>query len=381
MVYILTLWAIFAVLALAIPKKYYKLYFFIMVCLLSWLAFYTVAQPAMDLYRYGNTMDLYRSVGWHWVAQNELSTNPLAAVYLYLISLLGDNRFLPAITVFLVYSFSFGVLYKAAVRFESKEFEIQIAVLFFMLNFNYFYVIDVLRIYLCYAIMAYFLYMDLVEKKHRPLCAVVYVAVCFIHYAVLLFVFIRLLIVLVRHMKGAVANSMLILFPGFIFVAYRVFAMVPWLTGIFELAGERAQAYMVGYNVFGVWQFANSFIRLLLFLLLGMLVFWLAKVASRRAAEQKNLPEQRDCSRISDFTYFGLFVVMATFGLVTNYQMMLRTPNFLQIIYLPILLFTLSKLRRYNKAYKRALTFLIVFESLGNFLYLLVYVYRSAKFF
>lgn len=380
MIYILTMWAGFAVLAPLFPKKYYKFYYFLMVCALSWLAFYTQPLPAMDLYRYNNTMDLYRIVGWDWVLKNDFSSNPLASVYLYLISLLDDNRFLPAITVFLVYACSFGLLHKASVRFNCTKSEIIVALLFFMLNFNYFYVVDVIRIYLCYAIMAYFLYMDLVEKKHRWLCAIVYIAVCFIHYVILLIVFIRLLMIFVRYIKGPLANVGLLFFPSIVWVAYRIFIRIPTLSGIFELAGRKGLGYL-SYDVFGVWQFADSLARLILFLLIGAFTLWLCNQLTRRAVKSGNALLVRECSVVSDYTYFCLLIIMATLGFISNYQMMLRTPNFIQILFSPILLCTLSKLRENNKTYHMVLTFVIVLESLINFVYLLVYVYSSAKFF
>ena len=380
MLYILTMWAGFAVLAPLCPKKNYKFYYFFMTCALSWLAFNVQPLPAMDLYRYYNTMDLYRTVGWDWIVQNDFSSNPLASAYFYLISLLGDNRFLPAITVFLVYAFSFGLLHKASVRFESKKSEIIVALLFFMLNFNYFYVVDVIRIYLCYAIMAYFLYMDLVEKKHRWLCAVVYVAVCFVHYVVLLIVFVRLLMVLVRYIKGPIANIALLFFPLIVWVAYRIFIRIPTLSGIFELAGRKGLGYL-NYDVFGVWQFADSLVRLILFLLIGVFVLWLCNRLNRRVDKVGNPLLATECSVVSDYTYFCLLNIMATLGFISNYQMMLRTPNFIQILFSPVLLYALSKLRGNNKTYKTVLAFVVVLESLLNFVYLLIYVYRSAKFF
>ena len=379
MIYILAMWAGFAVLALLIPKKYYKFYYFLMVCALSWLAFHINPLPAMDLFRYYNTMDLYRVVGWHWVLQNDFFDNPLATVYFYLIALLEDNRFLPAITVFLVYAFSFGLLYKASVRFACKKSEIIVALLFFMLNFNYFYVVDVIRIYLCYAIMAYFLYMDLVEKKHRWLCAVVYVAVCFIHYVILLIVFVRLLMVFIRYFKGPVANIGLLLFPPIVWVAYRIFIQIPTLSGIFELAGRKGIGYL-SYDVFGVWQFIDSLVRLFLALFIGLFTLWLCKRVAQKAPKENVLLRQ-ECSAMSDYTYFGLFSIASTFGFISNYQMMLRTPNFVQIVFTPIVLYTLSKLREKNRTYLSLWSFVIIIESIANFVYLLVYVYSSAKFF
>lgn len=84
---------------------------------------------------------------------------------------------------------------------------------------------------------------------------------------------------------------------------------------------------------------------------------------------------------MSDYTYFGLFSIASTFGFISNYQMMLRTPNFVQIVFMPIVLYTLSKLREKNRTYLSLWSFVIIIESIANFVYLLVYVYSSAKFF
>lgn len=59
------------------------------------------------------------------------------------------------------------------------------ALLFFMANFNYFYVIDNTRIYICFAVLAYFMYVDIVEKStafsafsYMRLCVIFTTAYC-----------------------------------------------------------------------------------------------------------------------------------------------------------------------------------------------------------
>ena len=47
----------------------------------------------------------------------------------------------------------------------------------------------------------------------------------------------------------------------------------------------------------------------------------------------------------------------------------------------PIVLYTLSKLREKNRTYLSLWSFVIIIESIANFVYLSVYVYSSAKFF
>ncbi|MGN0571780.1 MAG: hypothetical protein ACI4K9_06340 [Candidatus Fimenecus sp.] len=387
MLYIVLLFALFAAINPLFSKKHYKLYLTLIVVGLSALAFFVVPSSVMDLYRYNNVMDLYREVGWHWVLKNDMSSNPLASVFFFAVSCLGDNRFLPMITVFVTYSFSLALLYKAGKRYGATRAEMNLALLFFMLNFNYFYVLDVIRIYMCFAVMAYFLYVDIVERKHRWLCWIVYIALCYVHYAMLVFVVVRVLFIFVRRLKGVYAAIPLISLPPVLYIGYKVLLRFNSETamGILSTASDKAQGYL-SYEVFGIWQFLASMIRLFVCMALCLLAIWiyseLQKIIkySKSGIKVYNNYNILQMERANAFSVLCLYIILTAFTFSFNYQFILRTPYFIQILMSAVLLFVLVQLRTTNRNYYMLMYILVGTESLGHFCYLLVYVYNNAVF-
>lgn len=386
MKYILFLWGAFVILNPLVTKKYYKFYLFALACGLSFLAYHTEPNPSMDLYRYYNVMDLYREVGWDWVVHNDMDSNPLASIILYTVSMLNNNSLLPAFSIFIVYSCSFGLLYKASVRFSATRAEMNIALLFFMLNFNYLYAIDVFRMYLCYAVMAYFLYMDVVEKKHRPLCFIMYGLLCYVHYAMIVFVLIRILFIALRQFRGVLSAISVALFPAVLALALYVAEMLTGQNGILEVINKKIIGYQ-DYNVFGIWQFGASIGRLLLCLALCVLLFLLytsAKNDCKKYWRTENgeayiLKLQSD-RLVYDYAMLIVYFSMSVVAFISNYQFVLRTPYFIQILITPVLLYLLSNFRAKKSKYYTAVTLICIIESLGHFAYLCLYVYNTAVF-
>lgn len=384
--YVALLFLVLAVLNPLLTKKNYKLYLILIVCACSALAFFVVPTPNMDLYRYINVMDLYREVGWRWVLQNDMESNPLASLFFLAVSQLGDDRFLPMIAVFLAYSFSLALLYKAGKYFGARRAEQNLALLFFMLNFSFYYVIDVVRIYICFAIMAYFLYVDIVEKKHRWFCWLVYIALCYVHYVMLVFVLVRLYFVFVRKLKGVLAVVSACALPVILFVGYKIVLRIGGAS--FDILGtmsNKAQGYFE-YEVFGIWQFIASILRLAVCTGICLLSLWICLEkqnrfgASKTASKVYNSCELLQIGRARDISLFCLYLILTAVTFITNYQFILRTPYFIQILMSAGLLFMLVQMRNLNRNY-RFLTFVLLgAESLAHFCYLLVYVYNGLSF-
>lgn len=178
------------------------------------LAWFTKPDYTMDLYRAYGQLDLFRQISFGKAYSYYGASNPLTLVYYYALArICPENGLLPALTVFIVYGFSFALLYKAAMRFDSTKKEMNMALLFFMANFNYFYVIDNTRIYICFAVLAYFMYVDIVEKKHRIFCFLVYAALCYFHYGILPFVLIRIVLLLIQKTSPIVKKAFIVILP------------------------------------------------------------------------------------------------------------------------------------------------------------------------
>ena len=371
----------FAVINPIFNKKTYKIYLLLFAAALACLAWFTKPDYTMDLYRAYEQLDLFRQISFGKAYSYYGASHPLTLVYYYgLARICPENGILPALTVFIVYGFSFALLYKAGVRFDSKKSEMNMALLFFMANFNYFYVIDNTRIYICFAVLAYFMYVDIVEKKHRIFCFLVYAALCYFHYGILPFVLIRIVLLFIKKASPIVKKSFIVILPVLIFAANKIAITLGSASdGLLGTVERKISGYK-SYEVFGIWQFSMSIIRLVLALLIMLLSMTITESLIKKQNTGSSL---RDKALDGTYNYDWMIVysIVTIFLFISNYQFILRTPNFIQITLSVPLLFLLYRFRNpVNKNLKPYTYIVLSAESVIHFAYLLLYVYNNAQF-
>lgn len=178
---------IFAVVYLLTPHKNIWLPFAVITILFSVLAYHILPDPADDLTVYYHHMDVFRETGreglQYAIDENwfEWRTFRVSLYYVYFISKLPSNSFLPAITIFIVYSTGFYILYKAAKRFDISKGNLFFAAMFFITTYWYYDVASGTRNGLAFAIAITCAYQHLVEKKNIALCFVGYVCAVLMH--------------------------------------------------------------------------------------------------------------------------------------------------------------------------------------------------------
>lgn len=361
------------------PQKFYIL----ATAILSLLSYFVIATENMDLFRYIRIMEYIRTMGFDWGMDTYGPSNPLAFIFFYGISLFENDAILPAVAVATTYGFSFALLYKASKRLNASTMDTYIALVFFMLNMNYCYVIDVVRIYMAFAIMAYFLYMDIVEKKHRIFCFVVYAALCYFHYAMMVFVILRVILIITRRFKGVLAAIVSLLVPVVVFVAYKFVEGFSGESLLFSVANDKLLGHK-DYTVFGVWQFAASMIRCALFVALCLLAFWLCSNWKYELANKTLGDNSRETvmfvKRNSDLVMYTLYIVFTVFIFITNYQFVLRVPYFAQIFMSFVLLLVMTRIKKIDYQYHTFVSVIIILESVAHLGYLLIYVYKNLTF-
>lgn len=103
----------FAVINPIFNKKTYKIYLLLFAVALACLAWFTKPDYTMDLYRAYGQLDLFRQISFGKAYSYYGASNPLTLVYYYALArICPENGLLPALTVFIVYGFSFALLYK-----------------------------------------------------------------------------------------------------------------------------------------------------------------------------------------------------------------------------------------------------------------------------
>lgn len=134
------------------------------------------------------------------------------------------------------------------------------------------------------------------------------------------------------------------------------------------------------YEVFGIWQFSMSIIRLVL----ALVIMLLSMTITESLFKKKNtdgLLGNRLLNGMYNYDWMIVYSIVTIFLFVSNYQFVLRTPNFIQIALSVPLLFLLYRFRNpVNKNLKPYTYILLSAESVIHFAYLLLYVYNNAQF-
>lgn len=174
-------------------RKKMKLYFFIISLTFAIIAFFFVPDVSFDLYRHYTVIDTFRKYGWNFgVITGEFPSLIIANGFFYLISFLPSNSFLPAITAFISYYALLNIINKAAIKYNLNRKSMLLGAFFTVTTFNYLALMSGIRNWLAFSLFAYFLYIDLVENRKKVVCAIMYVALCFLHSSVWILVAFRI---------------------------------------------------------------------------------------------------------------------------------------------------------------------------------------------
>ncbi len=163
----------------------------IFVILISILAFFFDCNKAWlvngdytDLYRFYYDIGIFRKHGWNTPDQyfkTAYSTMPITKAYIYLISLLRIDGFLPAITCFIVYGLMAKLINEVGKKNNIRIVTICFAFLYFVALNNYKVSITNIRLPIAFALFMILIYNDLVKNKHKFLCYVGYFSLVLIH--------------------------------------------------------------------------------------------------------------------------------------------------------------------------------------------------------
>lgn len=179
--------AIFAIVYLFTSRKNIWLPFFVITVLFTILAYHLEPDPADDLITYYHHMDVFRSEGKagidYALEENwfEWKTYRVSLYYFYFISRFPNNHYLSAVTILIVYTLGFYVLYKAANKFEVNKINLFFASMFFISTYWYYDTASGVRNGLAFAVAFACAYQHFAERKNIIFCYVGYVLAIFMH--------------------------------------------------------------------------------------------------------------------------------------------------------------------------------------------------------
>lgn len=296
-----------------ISKKHLKIYFFIVALILATIAFFFQPSADMDLYKHYQTIDYFKIHGWDYVKTTYIfKTLPIYGVYFYLISLLPVKEFLPAVTVFITYFLSFNLIYKISRDNNIKKSYIMITFSFFILGTDYLSVISGIRNMLAFSIFVYFLYIDLVEKKHKLLCFLIYIALCALHDSVIILVLFRIIVCIYNRFTRITLMLALVFWTFFL---DSILNIVNLFTGSYFIKiTEKVGFYYIGildYNL-----------RTVLFELLCLILLTLIFISYHQENRNKNYYP-------SKYWHYIFITIAFTLGSIKQYELFLRMTGFI----------------------------------------------------
>ncbi len=301
-------------------KKTYKYYLWLILFVLVYFAYYIKITPTMDLYRRVEEMMLYQETSFEWFLENRMNTDPLGNLFFYFFSLFEDYRILPAFTIFTCYSAAFYILLKCADRYDLTKTQMNWLLWIFIMCFYYDQALSNIRIYVGYAIISVFMYNDIVEGRYRKTAVIVYILSCFFHYALAIVLIPRILL----YIKNNIKISEVVIYAFLAVCALFgdvLLSQLSGLGGFFQTAADKTVSY-AGYAVFGKWQFLSSILRVGMFIALAEFV--------KKTAQDLGQSERDACFYLNCVNL--ILVVM-----YNNYQLMLRTPNYVHYLGMVIL--------------------------------------------
>lgn len=239
-------------------KKHLSIAYTFIVISLSVISYFYVPTESADLYRHFETIEFYGEMGLSWVLENECHLNPLTSLLLYLFSYLHDPHLYTSFVVIVTYGFTMLLLYRISKYYSLNKRIITLLYTFLICNWNYLLVASNCRIFMLYAIVAFFFYMEFIEDKMHKTALVIYIAAIFFHYGILLVLIPRFLLYLYKP-KNKILYAII---P--IVLLYIAYNGVSSYGSIFvDSVSDRVTQYQ-DYKVFGLWQFLNSFICVLI---------------------------------------------------------------------------------------------------------------------
>lgn len=204
--------AIFIVVYWITPQKFSWLPFLLITVLFAVLAFNITPYDSDDLSRYFKALNEMRVEGYDGLQryiredQFDFDTYRVAAYYVYFLSKLSNNHWLPFTTMFIVYGLGFYCIYKASVRFNVNKIHLFLASMFFISTYWYYDTVSGTRNGLAFAVAFACSYQHLVERKHFILCYIGYVLAALTHSAGILPVLLVIVTELTLNTSGKFLN-------------------------------------------------------------------------------------------------------------------------------------------------------------------------------
>lgn len=296
-----------------IPRKHIKWLFLALVLALSVMAFYVKPLETDDLLRYYNSLDLLRkkSLSGYFDLQRDGYGNfdavPVCGLYFFFVSKLGNNNFLPAITIFLTYGSMLLVIWRFANYYKISKLYIFVGTFFLLSTYWYYDTCSGIRNGLAFAVAMFCIYFDLVEKK-KIFCLGYFVAMG-IHSAAVIFLGLRLLTEINMRLRLKILNAISLV--GIFFGSY----IIEFFGKIFNNSFFEVLLEKTAINKVRVISFTSGVTILSIALLLAVIIMCIYMNYRINMDDVKN---------VESINYFFILLLFFSVGSLSSYLIFTR---------------------------------------------------------
>ena len=296
-----------------IPRKHIKWLFLALVLALSVMAFYVKPLETDDLLRYYNSLDLLRkkSLSGYLDLQRDGYGNfdavPVCGLYFFFVSKLGNNNFLPAITIFLTYGSMLLVIWRFANYYKISKLYIFVGTFFLLSTYWYYDTCSGIRNGLAFAVAMFCLYFDLVEKKKAFWLG--YFVAMGIHSAAVIFLGLRLLTEINMRLRLKILNAISLV--GIFLGSY----IIEFLGKIFNNSFFEVLLEKTAINKVRVISFTSGVTILSIVLLLAVIIMCIYMNYRINMDDVKN---------VESINYFFILLLFFSVGSLSSYLIFTR---------------------------------------------------------
>ena len=296
-----------------VPRKHIKWLFLALVLALSVMAFFVVPEETDDLSNYFVQLSSLRKGDFNTLRRMIENGNenwdslPVCGLYFFFISRFPENGMLPAVTIFLAYGSMFWVLWRAAKKYEVNKWYLFLAAFFILSTYWFYDICSGIRNGLTFTLFCFFAYVELVEKKYKPLCWLGYLAMCMLHSSGILMMMIRVAL-LVSGKRNSKLVSVLVFFAMVVGGA-----VVPRLGDIFgieylQLISQKAERAV---STAGASSNTQYMVNISVFVVAAIAFFYMSYAVNKQKEKYKGFSEYMNFVQLIIFFMLG----SVTFGL------------------------------------------------------------------
>ena len=232
---------------------------------------------------------------------------PVCGLYFFFVSKLGNNNFLPAITIFLTYGSMLLVIWRFANYYKISKLYIFVGTFFLLSTYWYYDTCSGIRNGLAFAVAMFCIYFDLVEKK-KIFCLGYFVAMG-IHSAAVIFLGLRLLTEINMRLRLKILNAISLV--GIFFGSY----IIEFLGKIFNNSFFKVLLEKTAINKVRVISFTSGVTILSIVLLLAVIIMCIYMNYRINMDDVKN---------VESINYFFILLLFFSVGSLSSYLIFTR---------------------------------------------------------